>query len=428
MRAGAGVEGGRVIAAGTVEELEKNKASLTGAYLSGRKAIEIPEKRKKIDKNTPKLKICGAAENNLKNIDVEIPLDGALTVVTGVSGSGKSTLINQILRRELARVFYNSEEPVGKFDHLEGLENIDKVIEIDQTPIGRTPRSNPATYTKIWDDIRDLFASMEESKIRGYSKSRFSFNVKGGRCDACEGAGVKIVDMHILPSVQVTCEVCGGKRFNDATREVYFKGKNVSEILDMSIADAAEFFKDIPKIAEPLNLLVEVGLGYLTLGQPSTTLSGGEAQRIKIASELRRPGTGKTLYLLDEPTTGLHFEDIRKLMDCLNRLRSLGNSVVIIEHNLDVIKCADWIIDLGPDAGIHGGRVIATGTPEQIAKCKKSETGKYLAPVLAKKHGENHHFDRTLKGGEDLSLDIEVHGARKHNLKNIDVTIPRHKL
>lgn len=425
---GAGVEGGRVIAAGTVEELEKNKASLTGAYLSGRKAIEIPEKRKKINKNTPKLKICGAAENNLKNIDVEIPLDGALTVVTGVSGSGKSTLINQILRRELARVFYNSEEPVGKFDHLEGLENIDKVIEIDQTPIGRTPRSNPATYTKIWDDIRDLFASMEESKIRGYSKSRFSFNVKGGRCDACEGAGVKIVDMHILPSVQVTCEVCGGKRFNDATREVYFKGKNVSEILDMSIADAAEFFKDIPKIAEPLNLLVEVGLGYLTLGQPSTTLSGGEAQRIKIASELRRPGTGKTLYLLDEPTTGLHFEDIRKLMDCLNRLRSLGNSVVIIEHNLDVIKCADWIIDLGPDAGIHGGKVIATGTPEQIAKSKKSETGKYLAPVLAKKHGENRHFDRTLKGGEDLSLDIEVHGARKHNLKNIDVTIPRHKL
>lgn len=446
---GAGVEGGRIIAAGTVDELEKNKASLTGAYLSGRKAIEIPRERKKITKETPKLKICGATENNLKNIDVEIPLDGALTVVTGVSGSGKSTLVNQILRRELARIFFNSEEPVGKFDHLEGIENIDKVIEIDQTPIGRTPRSNPATYTKIWDDIRDLFAGMEESKIRGYSKSRFSFNVKGGRCDACEGAGVKVVDMHILPSVQVTCEVCNGKRFNDATREVYFKGKNVSEILDMSISDAAEFFKDQPRIAQPLNLLCEVGLGYLTLGQPSTTLSGGEAQRIKIASELRRPGTGKTLYLLDEPTTGLHFEDIRKLMDCLNRLRSLGNSIVIIEHNLDVIKCADWIIDLGPDAGVHGGKIVAKGSPEQIAKCRKSETGRYLAPVLAKKHGENkpisqlmghlaenktryNAFTSSMKGTagetEGPSLDIEVHGARKHNLKNIDVTIPRHKL
>jgi len=425
---GAGVEGGRILAAGTVDELEKNKSSLTGAYLSGRKSIEIPAQRMKIDAKTPKLKICGACENNLKNVDVEIPLGGAFTVVTGVSGSGKSTLINQILRRELARVFYNSEEPVGKFDHLEGLENIDKVIEIDQTPIGRTPRSNPATYTKIWDDIRDLFAGMEESKVRGYTKSRFSFNVKGGRCDACEGAGVKVIDMHILPSVQVTCDVCDGKRFNEATREVYFKGKNISEVLDMSISEAAEFFKDIPKIAEPLKLLCEVGLGYLTLGQPSTTLSGGEAQRVKIASELRRPGTGKTLYLLDEPTTGLHFEDIRRLLECLNRLRSLGNSVVVIEHNLDVIKCADWIIDLGPDAGVNGGRIIATGTPEQIAKCKKSETGRYLAPVLAKKHGENKHFERTDEKGEDYSLDIEVHGARKHNLKNIDVTIPRHKL
>jgi excinuclease ABC subunit A len=425
---GAGVEGGRILAAGTVDELEKNKSSLTGAYLSGRKSIEIPSQRMKIDAKTPKLKICGACENNLKNVDVEIPLGGAFTVVTGVSGSGKSTLINQILRRELARVFYNSEEPVGKFDHLEGLENIDKVIEIDQTPIGRTPRSNPATYTKIWDDIRDLFAGMEESKVRGYTKSRFSFNVKGGRCDACEGAGVKVIDMHILPSVQVTCDVCDGKRFNEATREVYFKGKNISEVLDMSISEAAEFFKDIPKIAEPLKLLCEVGLGYLTLGQPSTTLSGGEAQRVKIASELRRPGTGKTLYLLDEPTTGLHFEDIRRLLECLNRLRSLGNSVVVIEHNLDVIKCADWIIDLGPDAGVNGGRIIATGTPEQIAKCKKSETGRYLAPVLAKKHGENKHFERTEEKGENYSLDIEVHGARKHNLKNIDVTIPRHKL
>ncbi|MCF0221226.1 MAG: excinuclease ABC subunit UvrA [Fibrobacter sp.] len=445
---GAGVEGGGIIAAGTVSELEKNKDSLTGAYLSGRKAIEVPACRKKIDKDTPKIKICGAAENNLKNIDVEIPLDGALTVVTGVSGSGKSTLVNQILRRELARVFFNSEEPVGRFDHLEGIENIDKVIEIDQTPIGRTPRSNPATYTKIWDDIRDLFASMEESRIRGYKKGRFSFNVKGGRCDACEGAGVKEIDMHILPSVQVTCEVCNGKRFNDATREVYFKGKNVSEILDMSIGEAAEFFKDQPRIAKPLDLLCEVGLGYLTLGQPSTTLSGGEAQRIKIAAELRRPGTGKTLYLLDEPTTGLHFEDIRKLMDCLNRLRSLGNSIVVIEHNLDVIKCADWIVDLGPDAGVHGGEVIAVGTPEQIAKCKKSETGRYLAPVLARAKNGYKPVTRLMGSlaenkarynatsakmaaamkGDGPSLDIEVRGARKHNLKNIDVTIPRHKL
>lgn len=423
---GAGIEGGRIIAVGTVDELEKNKASLTGAYLSGKKSIEIPLVRKKIDAKTHKLKICGACENNLKNIDVEIPLDGALTVVTGVSGSGKSTLINQILRKELARIFYNSEEPVGKFSHLEGVENIDKVIEIDQSPIGRTPRSNPATYTKIWDDIRDLFTNMEESKIRGYKKGRFSFNVKGGRCEACEGAGVKIIDMHILPSVQVTCDVCGGKRFNDATREVFFKGKNVSEILDMSVSAAAEFFKDVPKIATPLNLLIEVGLGYLRLGQPSTTLSGGEAQRIKIASELRRPGTGKTLYLLDEPTTGLHFEDIKKLMDCLNRLRSLGNSIVVIEHNLDVIKCADWIIDLGPDAGIHGGRIVAVGSPEQVAKNKKSITGKYLLPVLEKRHNKNNHFVR--KDVSENLLDIVVHGAKKHNLKNIDVTIPRHKL
>lgn len=425
---GAGVEGGRILAAGTVEELEKNKSSLTGAYLSGRKAIEIPKERKKIDKDTPKLKLFGCCENNLKNVDVEFPLDGAFTVVTGVSGSGKSTLVNQILRRELARVFYNSEEPVGKFDHMEGLGNIDKVIEIDQTPIGRTPRSNPATYTKIWDDIRDLFAGLEESKVRGYSKSRFSFNVKGGRCDACEGAGVKIVDMHILPSVQVTCDVCDGKRFNEATREVFYKGKNISEILDMSISEACEFFKNLPKIYKPLQLLEEVGLGYLRLGQPSTTLSGGEAQRVKIAAELRRPGTGKTLYLLDEPTTGLHFEDIRKLLECLNRLRSLGNSIVVIEHNLDVIKCADWIVDLGPDAGVHGGRIVATGSPEQIAKCKKSETGRYLAPVLAKKQSEKRLFERRHEGSEECSLDIEVRGARKHNLKNIDVTIPRHKI
>ncbi|MCF0216206.1 MAG: excinuclease ABC subunit UvrA [Fibrobacteraceae bacterium] len=428
---GAGVEGGRIMAAGTVEELEKNKSSITGAYLSGRKSIEVPKQRLKVTAETPKLKVVGASENNLKNIDVEIPLGGAFTVVTGVSGSGKSTLVNQILRKELARQLNGAEELPGKFERLEGVENLDKVIEIDQTPIGRTPRSNPATYTKIWDDIRDLYAGLSESKVRGYTKSRYSFNVKGGRCEACEGAGVKVVDMHILPSVQVTCEVCGGKRFNEATCEVYFNGKNIYDVLEMSIDEAHEFFKNIPKIAGPLALLKEVGLGYLRLGQPSTTLSGGEAQRVKIASELRRPGTGKTLYLLDEPTTGLHFEDIRKLLECLNRLRSLGNSVVVIEHNLDVIKCADWIVDLGPDAGVNGGRVIATGAPETIAKSKKSETGKYLAKVLNRQPLTTNHQPPTTnnqKPSSDYSLNIEVRGARKHNLKNIDVTIPRHKL
>lgn len=424
---GAGVNGGEIIATGPVTELENNPSSLTGAYLSGRKNIEIPKARKKVTKETKMLKVVGAREHNLKNLSVEIPLDGTFTVVTGVSGSGKSTLVNHILRRELARHFFGTDEPAADFDRLEGIENIDKVIEIDQTPIGRTPRSNPATYTKVFDDIRDLFASLPLSKARGYSKSRFSFNVQGGRCEACEGAGVKTVDLHILPSVDVVCDVCDGKRFNEATLDVYFKGKNINDVLNLSIDDACEFFKDIPKISKPLEVLKEVGLGYLTLGQPSTTLSGGEAQRVKISSELRRPGTGKTLYLLDEPTTGLHFEDIRRLLDCLNRLRELGNSVVVIEHNLDVIKCADWIIDLGPDAGDAGGKLIVAGTPEKVAKCAKSITGKYLAPVLNGEHSSAKPFKHPV-AGKDYSLDIEVHGARKHNLKNIDVTIPRHKM
>lgn len=424
---GAGVEGGKIVALGPVSELEKSKESLTGAFLSGREKIEIPKIRKKISAKTPKLKVVGAREHNLKNLTVEIPLDGAFTVVTGVSGSGKSTLVNHILRRELSRHFYGSEEPRANFERLEGIEYIDKVIEIDQTPIGRTPRSNPATYTKIFDDIRELFASLPLSKMRGYSKSRFSFNVSGGRCEACQGAGVQVVDMQILPSVQVVCDVCDGKRFNESTLEVYYRGKNIKDVLDMSIHEACDFFTDLPKISKPLKILKNVGLGYLKLGQPSTTLSGGEAQRVKISSELRRPGTGKTLYLLDEPTTGLHFEDIRRLMECLNELRKLGNSVVVIEHNLDVIKCADWIIDLGPEAGEEGGRLVIAGTPEKVANSSRSITGKYLAPVLSGKKLETETLS-CRENSPEYSLDIQVRGARKHNLKNFSVSIPRHKM
>ena len=424
---GAGVEGGKIVAAGPVSELENKPESLTGAYLSGKRRIEIPAVRKRITKETPRLTVVGAREHNLKNLTVGIPLDGAFTVVTGVSGSGKSTLVNHILRRELSRLFYGSNEAPADFDKLTGVEFIDKVIEIDQTPIGRTPRSNPATYTKIFDDIRDLYASLPLCKARGYTKSRFSFNVKGGRCEACEGAGVKTVDMRILPSVQVTCDVCDGKRFNEATLEVYFRGKNITDVLDMSINEACDFFSDLPKIAKPLELLREVGLGYLTLGQPSTTLSGGEAQRVKISSELRRPGTGKTLYLLDEPTTGLHFEDIRRLLQCLKKLRDLGNSVVVIEHNMDVIKCADWVIDLGPEAGEDGGRLVAEGPPEKVARCKKSATGQYLAKVLSGEGSKAKPFAHAVPG-RDYSLDLEVRGARKHNLKNFSVTVPRHKM
>lgn len=422
----AGTNGGLVVAAGTVEDLEKNPKSLTGMYLSGKRRIEVPAMRKPITAKTPFLEIFGASENNLKRVDVKIPLNGTLTVVTGVSGSGKSSLVNTVLKRELSRIFHGSTEVPGKFDRIAGTEWIDKVIEIDQTPIGRTPRSNPATYTGIFDDIRDLFAKLPESKMRGYTKSRFSFNVPGGRCEACEGAGVKTVHMQILPDVQVPCDSCFGKRFGDSTLEVHYRGKTITDVLEMTVEDACVFFKDLPKIAEPLELLKDIGLGYLTLGQPSTTLSGGEAQRIKIATELRRPGTGKTLYLLDEPTTGLHFEDIRRLLDCLSRLRNLGNSMVIIEHNMDVIKCADWIIDMGPDAGARGGEVVAVGTPEEVSRNPKSLTGAFLAEVLASEKTVAHSAVR--KRSQVESLDIQVVGAKKHNLKNFSVTIPRHQL
>jgi len=378
---GAGSEGGLLVAMGNIKDLQKNPASLTGAYLSGKKKIEMPKKRREVNKETPRIKILGARANNLKNIDVEIPLS-VFTVVTGVSGSGKSTLINHILKKALAKKFHGAYEEPGAHKSIEGLEHIDKVIEIDQSPIGRTPRSNPATYTKVFDEIRNLFASLPESKVRGFSKSRFSFNVHGGRCEKCCGAGVVEIEMQILPNVQITCDECNGKRFNDATLEVFYKGKNIYDILELSISEALEFFKALPKIAKPLAVLKDIGLGYVKLGQPSTTLSGGEAQRMKISTELRRPGTGKTLYLLDEPTTGLHFEDINRLLECLQKLIENGNSMVVIEHNLDVIKCADWIIDLGPEAGEEGGYVIAEGTPEKIAKTAKSQTGKFLNKIF----------------------------------------------
>jgi len=378
---GAGSEGGKLVCVGRVEDLCKNPASLTGAYLSGKLKIEIPKTRRKVNKTTPRIKIVGANANNLKNIDVEIPL-GVFTVVTGVSGSGKSTLINHILKKALAKKYHGACEEPGKHKRIDGLKHIDKVIEIDQSPIGRTPRSNPATYTKAFKEIRDLFAILTESKVKGFNKSRFSFNVHGGRCEKCCGAGVIEIEMQILPNVQITCDECEGKRFNDETLSVFYKDKNISDVLNLSINEALEFFKYIPKIAKPLAVLQEIGLGYVKLGQPSTTLSGGEAQRMKISTELRKPATGKTIYLLDEPTTGLHFEDIRRLLECLGHLIDKGNSIVVIEHNLDVIKCADWVIDLGPEAGEKGGYLVAEGTPEQIARCKASRTGEYLGKVL----------------------------------------------
>jgi excinuclease ABC subunit A len=378
---GAGSKGGQLVSIGSIWDLCKNPNSATGAYLSKRKKIEIPEKRRRVEKKSPKIRIVGAKANNLKNIDVEIPL-GVFTVVTGVSGSGKSSLINHTLKKALARKFYGANEEPGKHKAINGLEHIDKVIEIDQSPIGRTPRSNPATYTKIFDEIRNLFASLPESKAKGFKKSRFSFNVHGGRCEKCYGAGVIEIEMQILPNVQIICEECGGKRFNDATLAVFYKNKNIHDVLDLSIDEAWEFFKDLPKIARPLTVLQEIGLGYVKLGQPSTTLSGGEAQRMKISTELRRLGTGKTLYLLDEPTTGLHFEDIHRLLECLQHLVDKGNSIVVIEHNLDVIKCADWIIDLGPDAGEGGGYIVAEGEPEKICEIAFSHTGRFLKEAL----------------------------------------------
>lgn len=375
----AGEHGGKVVAVGPPEAIEKAKDSLTGQYLLGTKVIAVPKTRRQ--SNGKSLKIIGATENNLKNIDVKIPL-GIMTVVTGVSGSGKSSLINDILAKKLSMEYHRAQEPAGKHKDIIGVENLDKVIDIDQSPIGRTPRSNPATYTGAFTDIRELFAQTPEAKIRGYSAGRFSFNVKGGRCETCRGDGIIKIEMHFLPDVYVTCETCHGKRYNREALEILYKGRTIADILEMTVETACEFFANIPTVSRKLVTLQSVGLGYIKLGQPATTLSGGEAQRIKLATELARRATGKTLYILDEPTTGLHFEDVAKLLEVLNALVSVGNSVLIIEHNLDIIKCADWVIDLGPEGGSGGGTIVAEGTPEAVAKVTKSHTGKYLKRLL----------------------------------------------
>ena len=378
---GAGEKGGQVVASGTPKQIMKNKQSLTGKYLAGTMKIEIPKQRRAEDLGWVEIK--GASENNLKNVNVKFPL-GRLTAVTGVSGSGKSSLVNRILKVALIKRTTSTKERPGEFKSIEGWEGIDKVIDINQSPIGRTPRSNPATYTGVFDDIRELFAKTNAAKQRGYDKGRFSFNVKGGRCEACRGAGVKEIEMNFLPNIEVPCEVCSGHRYNSETLEIEYKGNNISQVLDMTIDEALEYFEAIPKIKRKLQTLLDVGLGYIRLGQSATTLSGGEAQRMKLASELQRVSTGDTFYILDEPTTGLHAHDIKKLLVVLNRLVEAGNTVVIIEHNLDVIKTADYIIDLGPEGGVGGGEIIAVGTPEQVARVKQSYTGKYLKEILNK--------------------------------------------
>ncbi|CAH2030333.1 excinuclease ABC subunit UvrA [Trichlorobacter ammonificans] len=378
MGPGAGVHGGEVVAQGTPRQIMDNPASLTGRYLSGDLTIAVPKKRRKAERH---ITILGAAENNLKGIDVELPL-GVMTCVTGVSGSGKSTLVIDTLHKVLSQRLYRSREKAGACRDILGLEYLDKVINIDQSPIGRTPRSNPATYTGVFGDIRDLFAGLPESKVRGYKPGRYSFNVKGGRCEACAGDGIIKIEMHFLPDVYVQCDVCHGARYNRETLEVLYKGKSIADVLNMTVEQAVEFLGAIPRIKNKLQTLLEVGLGYITLGQSATTLSGGEAQRVKLAKELSRRATGRTIYILDEPTTGLHFEDIRKLLEVLHRLVEAGNTIVIIEHNLDVIKTADWLIDLGPEGGDRGGEVVAAGTPEQIAKVTRSWTGKFLRKML----------------------------------------------
>jgi excinuclease ABC subunit A len=377
---GAGEHGGEVVVSGPYKELIENKRSITGAYLSGRKEIAIPAVRRPVD---PKRKICvkGARENNLQNIDVEFPL-GTFVAVTGVSGSGKSTLVNEILYSVLANKLNGARIVPGRHKKITGIDALDKVVHVDQSPIGRTPRSNPATYTGVFDKVRGLFAETAEAKIRGYQQGRFSFNVKGGRCENCSGDGTITIEMNFLPDVYVPCEVCHGARYNRETLEVHYKGKSISEVLNMPIEHAFEFFESVPAIARYLKTLCDVGLGYVRLGQSAPTLSGGEAQRVKLATELQRRSTGRTIYVLDEPTTGLHFEDVSKLLGVLNRLADSGNTVVVIEHNLDVIKSADWVIDLGPDGGSRGGSIVAEGTPEQVAKDKKSYTGQFLAEAL----------------------------------------------
>ncbi len=364
---------------GNVEEIKQVEKSITGQYLSGRKQIKVPKKRRK--SNGTCIEVCGASENNLKNINVKFPL-GVFTCVTGVSGSGKSTLVNEVLYKSIAKELNGANEKPGKHKEIKGLHNIDKIINIDQSPIGRTPRSNPATYTGVFDTIRDIFAGTNEAKMRGYAKGRFSFNVAGGRCEACKGDGIIKIEMHFLPDIYVPCEVCKGKRYNHETLEVKYKNKTISDVLDMTVEEALEFFKNIPKIKQKIQTLYDVGLGYIKLGQPSTTLSGGEAQRVKLATELSKRATGKTLYILDEPTTGLHIADVHRLVDILQRLVDTGNSIIVIEHNLDLIKTCDHIIDLGREGGDNGGEVIAVGTPEQICKNDNSYTGKFLKKYL----------------------------------------------
>ena len=378
---GAGVHGGNVVAEGTAEELKKNPNSITGKYLSGELKIPVPAKRRKGNKKY--LEVIGAAENNLKNINVKIPL-GKMVAITGVSGSGKSSLINGVLYKKLANDLNRANLKQGKYKEIKGIENLDKVIAIDQSPIGRTPRSNPATYIGVFDLIRDLFAETNEAKMRGYSKGRFSFNVAGGRCESCEGEGIVKIEMHFLSDVYVPCDVCGGKRYNRETLEVKYKGKNIYDVLNMTVEEALDFFTNVPKIKNKIQTLYDVGLGYIKLGQSSTTLSGGEAQRVKLANELCKKSTGKTMYILDEPTTGLHIADIHKLIEILDRLVDAGNSMLIIEHNLDIIKIADHIIDLGPEGGVNGGQIIAQGTPEEVAKVEGSYTGKFLKKYLNK--------------------------------------------
>ena len=377
---GAGEHGGQVIISAPTSEIPKAKGSLTADYLTGKRKIEFPAVRRPVQKDRL-LVVEGASENNLKNVTAEFPL-GCFVAVTGVSGSGKSTLVNDILYTSLARHLNGSREVPGKHKRIKGMDQLDKVVHVDQSPIGRTPRSNPATYTGMFDHIRKLFAETTEAKIRGYQQGRFSFNVKGGRCESCTGDGTIRIEMNFLPDVYVPCEVCRGARYNRETLEVHYKGKTISDVLNMPIEEALEFFGPIPAIARHLQTLVDVGLGYVRLGQPATTLSGGEAQRVKLASELQKRSTGRTVYVLDEPTTGLHFEDIRKLLIVLQSLVEKGNTVIVIEHNLDVVKCADWIIDMGPEGGHRGGQVLTTGTPEAVAKFKGSHTGKFLAPLL----------------------------------------------
>jgi excinuclease ABC subunit A len=380
---GAGPRGGEIVAEGTLDDIERAKNSLTGDYLSGRARIAVPKQRAQ-PRPDGWLTIVGASENNLKKIDASFPL-GCLTCVTGVSGSGKSTLVDDILRRALFRHFYHSKEKPGTHKAIRGLEQVDKAVVIDQSPIGRTPRSNPVTYTGAFTPIRELFAQLPAARVRGYDAGRFSFNVKGGRCENCEGGGLIKIEMHFLPDVYVECEVCRGKRYNRETLEITYKGKNIADVLDLTVDEAARFFRNVPTIAEKLNSLLDVGLGYLRLGQAGTTLSGGEAQRVKLATELAKKATGRTVYILDEPTTGLHFADIEKLLEVLMKLRNAGNTIVVIEHNLEMIKCADWIIDLGPEGGEHGGEVVASGPPEKVATIPVSHTGQYLRAMLERR-------------------------------------------